>query len=172
MSRDLWNQAAAHLRGGVEQVGFFLADTDPMTRGFAMRDWRAVPPEGVAYRNAYHITLTDEMKNDVIRWAWDAHASLVEAHSHSELADAEFSPSDLWGFRDWVPHLLWRLRGCPYGALIAAGDSFDALAWFKTAERPEQVERIELDDGVLTATRRTMRALDHDERHDDYESAR
>ena len=75
-----------------------------------------------------------------------------------------FSPSDLWGFQAWVPHLFWRLRGRPYAALVTAGDTFDALAWVDSAEQPEQVDQIELDDGsVLVATTRTLTLRGDDE---------
>lgn len=106
------------------------------------------------------------MKTEVIKWAWNAGASLVEAHSHSDLGRAKFSSSDLWGFREWVPHLFWRLRARPYAALVTAGDTFDALAWIEAADNPEQVERIEVDDeAVLMATGRTLTELRED---DDY----
>lgn len=163
ISRALYDDLRLHLRGHVEQVGFFLADFDAETKTFVLREWRAIPPEGFEYQGAYHITLTDEMKTEVIQWAWDADACLVEAHSHKNSGPAKFSPSDFWGFRDWVPHLFWRLRRRPYAALVIAGESFDALAWIDSADEPEQAEHIELDDGtVFRATARTLI-----ERHDD-----
>lgn len=167
LSPELHDEVASHLRGRIEQVGFFRASFDAETRTFNLYEWRAIPPEGFEYQGAYHVSLTDEAKAEVIKWAWDARACLVEAHSHSGAGPAEFSPSDLWGFRDWVPHLFWRLRQRPYGALVSANDSFDALAWLETPDRPEQVERIELDDGrILLATSRTLagvRELDRDQ---------
>jgi hypothetical protein len=169
--RPLYDEVRGHLSGRVEQVGFFLAEFDAAARTFVLREWRAIPAEGFEYQSAYHVTLTDEMKTEVIRWAWDARACLVEAHSHGDFGRAKFSHSDLWGFRDWVPHLFWRLRGRPYAALVTTGDSFDALAWVEGAGRPEQVVRIELDDGsVLVATARTLGERGGDE-HDEYEVA-
>lgn len=157
ISRALYEGALADLFGGVEQVGFFLADFDPPTRSFVLHEWRAVPATGFEYQSAFHVTLTDEMKTEVIRWAWDARASLVEAHSHGDLVLAEFSPSDVWGLRDWVPHLFWRLRRRPYAAIVAAGDDFDGLAWISDPDQPEQVEQIEFDDGSsLVASGRTL----------------
>jgi len=160
VTRELYDQACAHLRGPVEQVGFFLADFDSGSRRFVLREWRSIPPDGFEYQGAHHVTLTDETKTEIIRWAWGKRASLVEAHSHLGLDPAEFSPSDLRGFREWVPHLFWRLRRSPYAALVTADQTFDALAWVETAERPEQVDRLELDDGtVLTPTKRTLSEL-------------
>jgi hypothetical protein len=163
-TRVLWDEARAHLQGYVEQVGFFLAEFDVTTRTFALRDWRPIPPEGFEYQNAYHVTLTDEARIEVIQWATRAEACLVEAHSHGDWGRAQFSPSDLWGFCDWVPQLFWRLRRRPYAALVTAGDTFDALAWVEAADRPEQVDHIQLGDGtVLLATARTLGAANFDD---------
>jgi hypothetical protein len=162
-TRMLYDEARGHLRGRIEQVGFFLADFDAARRTLVLREWCAIPPEGFEYQSEYHVTLTDEMKIDVIRWAWNAGACLVEAHSHGDFGRAKFSPSDLWGFRDWVPHLFWRLRARPYAALVTTGATFDALAWVEAADHPEQVELVELDDGtVLVATGRTLTELGED----------
>jgi hypothetical protein len=63
------------------------------------------------------------------------------------------------GLREWVPHLWWRLRGRPYGAVVVDGDTFDALAWVASADRPEYVVGIELDGGgLLSATGLTLDA--------------
>jgi hypothetical protein len=162
ITRPLYNEARAHLRGRVEQVGFFLAEFDATTGTFVLREWRAIPPEGFEYQSAYHVTLNDEMKTEVIRWAWDAR----------DFGRAKFSPSDLWGFRDWVPHLFWRLRCRPYAALVTTGDTFDALAWIETPDQPEQVERIDLDDGIaLVATARTLNEVGDDEPDHEFEVA-
>jgi hypothetical protein len=157
ISRALYDEAHADLLGGVEHVGFFLADLDPPTHTFLVREWRSVPATGFEYQSAFHVTLTDEMKTEAIRWAWQARASLIEAHSHGDLLLPEFSPSDVRGLRDWVPHLFWRLRRRPYAAIVTAGDEFDGLAWISGPDQPEQVEQIEIDDGsILVASRRTL----------------
>jgi hypothetical protein len=171
MPRALHDQVRRDLRGRVEQVGFFLADFDAPRRTFVLREWRAIPPDGFEHQTPHHVTLTDEMKAEVIRWAWEAGASLVEAHSHGDFGCAKFSPSDLWGFREWVPHLFWRLRARPYAALVVTAEAFDALAWIERADNPEQVERAELDDGtILEATRRTL-SEGEDEDYEAYEVA-
>ena len=40
-----------------------------------------------------------------------------------------FSPSDMYGFSDYVPHCRWRLRGRPYLAVVVSPAGMDALAW-------------------------------------------
>ena len=172
LSSELYDEVSCHLQGRIEQVGFFRATFDAETRTFNLYEWCAIPPEGFEYQGAYHVSLTDEARAEAIKWAWDARACLVEAHSHSDPGPAEFSPSDLWGFRDWVPHLFWRLRQRPYGALVTAGDSFDALAWLEAPDRPESVERIELDDGsVLVATGRTLAGVRENDREQELGAA-
>ncbi len=154
---ELYRSLRTHLAGRVEQVGFFLADYDDALRVFALREWRPMPPEAFEIQNSYHVTLRDEVRPKIIKWAWDAGACLVEAHSHGDRGVARFSPSDVWGFHEWVPHVRWRLRGRPYAAIVTASDTFDALAWIDGD--PEQVERLEVDGDIHFATGRTLPRL-------------
>ena len=159
MARPTYAMLRDELQGNDEQVGFLLADFEASTRGFEVRDWRIIGPAGFDIQSPYHVTLTDETKVEVIRWAWESGASLIEAHSHDGIYPAALSPSDLLGLSDWVPHLFWRLRARPYAAIVTAGNDFDAVAWIEAADQPEQVERIELDDGsTVPATALTLRA--------------
>lgn len=147
----LFDRALADLAERPEQVGFFLADFDVASRTFALREWRPITPDGYAVQNNYHVSLTDEAAGDIIRWAWATDACLVEAHSHRH-QPAEFSPSDIYGFSDWVPHLYWRLARRPYAALVIAGPTIDGLAWIEGADRPEPIERVQLTDRVVHFT--------------------
>jgi hypothetical protein len=155
-SGAIYDSARAHLRGHVEQVGFFLADFDGERNAFVLREWRPMPPEAFEYQSAYHVTLRDEMRPEVIKWAWDADACLIEVHSHGDDGIAEFSPSDFWGFDEWVPHVRWRLRGRPYAAIVTAADTFDALAWIDANKDPVQVAALEVDGVSKMATARTL----------------
>lgn len=160
MSRDLYERFRTDLHGSDEQVGFFLADFVAVDRAFVVREWRAIPATGFEIQSAYHVTLTDETKSDVIRWAWDRELCLIEAHSHAELYPAELSPSDLWGLSEWVPHLSWRLQGRPYAALVVAVEGVDGLAWVDGARAPESVMSLNLDDGeIIRATGCTIERL-------------
>jgi hypothetical protein len=151
-TEELYRPAREHLRGHLEQVGFFIADFDEACRAFVLREWRAMPPEAFEFQSAYHVTLRDEARPEVIKWAWDAGASLVEVHSHGDHGRACFSPSDSWGFEEWVPHVMWRLRGRPYAAMVTADDTFDALAWFDGGGEPSQIERLEVEGEIYPAT--------------------
>jgi hypothetical protein len=156
---ELYRLAREHLRGRIEQVGFFLADFDVGRQAFVLRTWRPMPPEAFAFQSAYHLTLRDEARPEIIKWAWDAGACLVEAHSHCVDGPAGFSPSDVWGFDEWVPHVRWRLSGQPYAAIVTAGDTFDSLAWLDKTDAPTQIERLEVDGTIHVATARTLPSL-------------
>lgn len=158
-SSELYDSLRAHLTGRVEQVGFFLADYDPALRMFNLRAWWPMSPEAFEIQSAYHVTLRDEIRPEIIKWAWDAGACLVEAHSHGDEGPACFSPSDLSGFDEWVPHVRWRLRGRPYGAIVTAGETFDALAWIDHPESPEQVEQLQVGNHFHVATAQTLPRL-------------
>jgi hypothetical protein len=158
-SDALYRVARRHLRGRVEQVGFFLADYNDERRAFVLREWRPMPPGAFEYQSAYHVALADEMRPEIIKWAWDADACLVEVHSHGDEGIASFSPSDLHGFDEWVPHVRWRLRGRPYAAIVTAGGTFDAWAWLDTSNTPTQITELEVDGVAQPATARTLPRL-------------
>lgn len=154
---ELYGLAREHLGGRVEQVGFFQADFDDERLAFVLRAWRPMPPEAFESQSAYHVTLRDEVRPQLIQWAWDAAACLVEIHSHRRDGPATFSPSDIWGLGEWVPHVRWRLRGRPYAAIVTAGESFDALAWLD--REPSQIEQLQVGDQAYLATARTLPRL-------------
>ena len=156
VTAGIYRRFLADLDDHVESAGFFLATFDPAERAFRLREWRTIPPDGFESRSAFHLVLSDETRAEIIRWAWDSGASLVEAHSH-DFGVAAFSPSDFYGLKEWVPHLWWRLRGRPYGAIVVDGETLDALAWIEDADKPEQVVGLTIDgDGSVAATRQTL----------------
>ena len=158
-SAENYRRFRADLDGRVEGAGFFLAAHDPAERAFRLREWRAITSDGFESRSEFHLVLRDEIRAEIIKWAWDAGASLVEAHSH-DLGMASFSLSDIYGLEQWVPHLWWRLRGRPYGAIVVDGETLDALAWIEGADEPEQVVSLAIDgDGSIAATGQTLAGL-------------
>lgn len=115
---------------------------------FAPVEWMHVAPDGFTHRSAHYLELTDETRAAVIKRAHDLSASIIEIHSHPLQEEAVFSPSDRRGFLDFVPHVLWRLKGRPYGAVVMTADSFGGLAWFSDVHSPKPLA-IELDSGVV-----------------------
>jgi hypothetical protein len=144
------------LFGTVEHVGFFLADYDSGERRFKLDEWIAIPSEGFEFQSSYHVSLTDETIALVLGRATAAECSLVEVHSHLGEAGAEFSPSDIFGLREWVPQMRWRLRQRPYAAMVWEEHSFDALAWIETSGA-EQVTEISVSGSeAIPATGLTL----------------
>jgi hypothetical protein len=148
-----------------EAVGFFAADYKQRTHTFRARQWRPIPLTGLEDPTAPHIVLRDRVAAEIIKWAWDENVSLIEAHSHGS-GSAAFSLTDLMGLEEWVPHLSWRLNGRPYGALVVAGDTVDALAWVDDALTPQQVKRLRVGLATLRPTGLTRANLETTRGHD------
>lgn len=154
---DDWRRIRQHLFGDGscdEAAGFLFVRhrTEDAEQIFETIEWYPVPPDGYAVRNEFHFELTDEVRARVIKRAHDLGASIVEVHSHGGPWPAAFSPSDQWGFREFVPHVLWRLKGRPYLALVATRRDFDGLAWLTGPEDPQRLDGIVVDGQVLTPT--------------------
>jgi hypothetical protein len=148
---SLFDELLAHLERP-EEVAFMLAD--PPTDGcFRVRELRTIGGERFLGPRDDNAELDDAIRGDVIRWAWENDACLVEAHSHGPIfLPARFSAFDLDQFVEWVPHVRWRLGGRPYAALVAAGDDIDGLAWI--AEAPEPVDAVLIDGRPRLSTSR------------------
>jgi hypothetical protein len=144
---DMNQDLRSHLfKSDVEQLAFLLA-VRPGADSHDLRlvDLYAVPPDGFEMQSSIYISLRQEVRAKVIKWAWDRGACLVEAHSHRGHTRAAFSPSDIAGFREFVPHVWWRLQGRPYAALVFTRQCFDALIWISGPSSPEEVEALRVE---------------------------
>jgi hypothetical protein len=117
-----------------------------------------VPPDGFEFQSDRHVSLTDETRARVIKRAWDLGGCLVETHSHKHGPPC-FSPSDLYGFEDWVPHVRWRLAQRPYIALVFAGGAFDALVWEGSGNVPALLQALTIDGRALVPSGITYKQL-------------
>lgn len=144
-----YEQLRVHLDAGseVEQVAFLL--TAPYAGDEVLRIARIqlIDAENFNFQSGYHVELADDVRPSLIKRAWEAEACVIEAHSHL-LGPSRFSPSDLAGFDEWVPHMRWRLRGRPYAALVFAPDDFDALVWDGDG-RPAPLDALVVVDGPV-----------------------
>ncbi len=131
-----------------EEAVFVFARADS-TGVFTPLEVFNVPPSGFVHRSPYFLELTDETRATVIKRGHDLTASVIEIHSHPLQFGAQFSQSDISGFREFVPHILWRLKKRPYAAVVVARDSIDSLAWFDTVESPVPMA-IRYEDGTLS----------------------
>jgi len=123
---------------------------------FHYLDWLPVPTSGFATQSPYYLELTDQMRATVIKRAHELDASIVELHSHKGDHPAEFSTSDLLGFKEFVPHVWWRLKGRPYIAVVVSQTSFDALVWIKNPKTPKRLDEIVTENSVFKPTNLTI----------------
>jgi len=144
----------------LEQGGFLFArcSTDSERNSdFHFIAW--LPLQRVDYAAQYqdYLELSDAARARVIKRAHDLGASLVEFHSHRGSYPAAFSPSDMQGFEEFVPHVHWRLKGRPYAAVVVAPSGFDGLAWTGSPNAPVQLDRIDTGGKELHATALTLK---------------
>ena len=112
--------------GDRERVAFLYADgADAHTRQLHLLD-----DGDYARRSRHGVELRDHVRPAVIRTAQKNGCAVVESHAHHWPGPGtRFSRTDLTGLDELGPHMLWRLRGAPYTALVFGPDSFDALQW-------------------------------------------
>lgn len=128
-------------------LAFMLADVRPGdTRELRFVDVYAVPAEELDLATGLHVALKDEARAKVIKWAWDRDLALLEAHVHLGARPPMFSPTDLDGLAEFVPHVWWRLRGRPYAAMVWSRGGFDALAWIHDPTVADPVISFAVDD--------------------------
>ena len=111
----------------VEQAAFLYATV--FEGSFHVIQWEPVFTDDFVIQTSFHIELVDAVRARVIKRAHDLGGALIEMHSHLGKWPAQFSPSDIAGFDEWVPHVRWRLKGRPYAALVVTRRGFDGLAW-------------------------------------------
>ena len=147
-----------------EEVAFMYAHykNKEKSKIFKYVEWFPVPAEGFVSRSDFHLELTDEMRASVIKRAHDLAASLVEFHFHSGPWPAKFSGSDLLGFREFVPHIWWRLKGRPYLAIVISRSDFDALVWLKGPDTPQRLKGLLVEGQVLVPTGLTPLSWEYD----------
>lgn len=138
-----------------EEAGFMFVKhkTKRDMEIFEFVEWYLVPPNGYLSRSYYHFELTDEARATVIKRAHDLGTSIVEFHSHDGNWPAAFSPTDLSGFQEFVPHVWWRLKHNPYLALVLTHSSFDGLAWLTDPQYPQYVDGVIVDSSTKLPTK-------------------
>jgi proteasome lid subunit RPN8/RPN11 len=163
--RRTFNEMRRHLlpRGtSNEQAGFVFAHTgglsgDSLTFHFA--EWLRLNRDDFAHQSLYHLELRDETRARVIKRAHDLQCSLIEFHSHPGPWPAQFSGSDFRGFDEFVPHVLWRLKGRPYAAAVVSPSGLDALAWVSSPREFLPVKSVKLGTEQLNPTGLSIKAI-------------
>lgn len=153
----------AHLlQNHIEQVVFAYAHAVQNEDELVLEagDFSLMEPEDFAIQSSYHVALTDTAQARVIKMAWDRRMALVEFHSHPHARSSlAFSPSDLQGFAEFVPHVWWRLKGQPYLALVLGQASFDALLWQRDPHTPEPLDYLQIGKRARRPTGLTIADL-------------
>lgn len=154
----MYGQLTSHLLAqdhDLEEAAFLLARVEVTASSVSFHGEEAicVPPDGFAFRSEYYLELDDTFRAEIMRRAWQSNRALVELHSHPrQRTPARFSPSDIAGLREFVPHTWWRLDRRPYAAVVMALGSFDALAWCSSPAAAETPRGLVVGDRVLRPT--------------------
>lgn len=98
-----------------------------------------------------YLELRDEVLQEMILRAHRSSRALIEAHSHpfSTGLTVSFSPFDEAGLSEVAPHVVWRLPGRPYAALVFGHRSFDGLFWSASRPAPSGAVDLVVGDEVL-----------------------
>ncbi len=155
LTQPQFSQLMVHLiphRHKVEQVAFLFVkphESFGVWRLICEEIWCCVPDD-LDHQSAYHISLKDETKAALIKKAHDTECALVELHSHIGTGSAQFSPSDYFGFEEFVPHVRWRLKGAPYAALVMTKQDMDGFIWAGPGTTAARLQGIEVDGRLAT----------------------
>lgn len=134
-----------------ERVAFIFTAVNKLNNSilFEFKSLYLVKSEEYESQSLGYVELQDEMRPKIIKMAFDLDAAIVEIHSHPYLRQAEFSPSDIRGLNEFVPHVWWRLKGKPYAAIVFSKIDFDALVWIDSPKKTQQLTKIEVEGEYL-----------------------
>lgn len=158
-----YEDLVAHLLPGDtpnEQAAFLFARARGTDQGVALDviDSAKLAAADFAVQTPDYLELADATRARLIKRAHDLDASLVEMHSHPGPWDAAFSPSDLGGLSETVPHMWWRLNKRPYAAIVIAPSGFDALVWLDGPPFHQELHSLAAGSQILVPTNITIRA--------------
>jgi hypothetical protein len=159
---NIYDSIIAHLLPPInpkkEEAGFLLAGHTKIATQVNLDylEWYPIPPNGFEIQESNYIELTDESRATVIKRAHVTGSALVEFHSHPWQAKPRFSPSDLGGLEEFVPHVMWRLKDRPYAALVVSPSGFDSLVFANNPRTPEALSALRVGDHILQPTGLTL----------------
>ena len=154
MRKEVWAHLLESDRG-TEEAAFLFANPAG-ANAFRAIEWQPVLPGGFSFCSAYHFELADDTRVRVIKRAHDLGACLVELHSHLDPDPPAFSPSDLSGFVEFVPHVWWRLKCRPYMAIVVSAGGLDGLVWRTGPDVPEEIAGVKVGRKLLPASHRSL----------------
>ena len=155
---ELWGSTISHLlppRSTVEQASFLFVRPSNADAFEVIASVNLGPGDFRSQCRDY-LELADATRADIIRRAHQFDASLVEMHSHPFPMPAAFSPADIVGLSETVPHMWWRLKARPYFAVVVGPNDFDALVWRANPDEPEPLAAIFDGDTPMSPTGITL----------------
>lgn len=138
-----------------EQGGFLLCKvtaSSESTPDFSVVEWLPMKRQDYVAQDIDYLELSDASRVRVIKSAHAADCALVEVHCHPGSQPACFSRFDMAGLYEFVPHIRWRLKGKPYGALVFAPSSVDGLVWAGTSKAAVPLTSIIVGSRPITTT--------------------
>lgn len=160
-----WRELQNHLlppNSHIEEGAFLLARHEfqpDNTIVFRHIETIMLGREHYVFQENDYLELTDEARAHLIKRAHDQNASLIEFHSHPGPYPACFSPADMHGFSEFVPHVLWRLKQRPYAAVVVAPSGFDGLMWAPPTSGPLALEGLSVGGKIHTTTGLTLNRM-------------
>ena len=166
MSDAAWRELQDHLlppNSQIEEGAFLLArhEEQPGKQNIVFQHIETIllGHEDFASQEDDYLELADETRARLIKRAHDLEASLVEFHSHPGPYPACFSPADLRGFTEFVPHVLWRLKQRPYAAVVVAPSGFDGFVWSPLAHTPLAMKGLSIGRKIHPSTGLTIKSM-------------
>lgn len=164
MSTAQWRSVVDHVlpEGSLlESAAFLFSRTTcgDVSRTLTVVDIIFTDEHDLLHQSSNYLELTDKARIQLQKTALALKATIIEVHGHPLQSVAEFSPADLLGFEESVPALRWRLENQPYGAIVMASDSFDALVWWNS-NIPATIDAVCLEKTELKPSGLTMSLRD------------
>jgi hypothetical protein len=161
VSREQWEQLMTYLSQEVEHFAFMFARINSQGK-YRVIEVKLLESDDYSYQGRAGLQLVDEIRPEVIQHAIATDTMVIEAHSHYGLPwPACFSDLDMTGLAEIAPHMLWRLKGRPYAAIVVANGSFDAIVWLDR-NGPSRVEHVHVADKVIQPTNLTIEGISND----------
>lgn len=154
----IWYHMLTHPYGG-ERLGFLFNKLipTPTLQTLTPMDWVPMQDADLVEHSGDALEMTSEAQARIIKRAHDLEAILIEFHSHPSDFPAAFSWVDMDGFDEFVPHVRWRLKGRPYGAVVVAKSSFDTLIWDDQLDNPTSIDPFLVETEMIRPTGLTRR---------------
>jgi hypothetical protein len=149
-----WKAIHAHLDHPSERAAFLYArEARAGSSVWKITDqWLLSSDDDYQSVSGEHLALADGITGAAIKRAHDCGSALIELHGHYGPGErTRFSTYDLRGLAEMARHVLWRLPGRPYCALVIGRESFDALAWTDT-HHVDHLDGLRVGRHILHAT--------------------